>query len=76
MSFSEYEDCFAWECDKCSLSAEFSTTSFWNALGELKGRGWRIWREDEGWTHYCSRCAQAQREREKGLLDQPLRRVR
>lgn len=76
MSFSEYEDCFVWICDKCALSAEFPATSFWNALGDLKGRGWRITREDEGWSHYCGRCAQAAREADKGLLDRPLRSVR
>lgn len=75
MSFSEYEDCFVWTCDKCGLSAEFPATSFWTALGDLKGRGWRGWREDDGWSHYCGRCAQTQRERDKGLLDRPLRSV-
>jgi hypothetical protein len=77
MSFSEYEDCFVWTCDKCALSAEFPATSFWAAHGELKARGWRFMREEEGaWSHYCGRCAQAQREADRGLLDRPLRSVR
>jgi hypothetical protein len=69
MSFSEYEDCFVWTCDKCGLAAEFPATSFWNALGELKGRGWRIGRDDEGWTHHCGKCWKSA----KSLLDEPIK---
>jgi hypothetical protein len=72
MSFSEYEDCFVWCCDKCGLAAEFPATSFWSSLGELKGRGWRVTRQDEA---HCGRCAQAAREKDRGLLDRPLRSV-
>jgi hypothetical protein len=56
MSFEEYEDCFVWQCDDCSLRAEFPPGDFWGALAELKARGWRIWREEDGWTHRCARC--------------------
>jgi hypothetical protein len=73
--FSEFEDCFVWTCDKCGFAAEFPATSFWGALGELKGRGWRVMRDDGGWTHHCQRCAQAARDADKGLLDRPLRSV-
>ena len=70
MSFEEYEDSFVWKCDFCGRSAEFPPDDFWSALAELKSRGWRISREDDGWTHRCSRCRKSAAE----LLDMPLKR--
>jgi hypothetical protein len=56
MSFDEYDDSFVWKCDFCGRSAEFPPGDFWSALAELKSRGWLISREEDGWTHRCSRC--------------------
>jgi hypothetical protein len=70
MSFSEYEDCFVWTCDKCALSAEFPATSSWSALAELKT--WRVWRDDESWSHYCGKCKQ---QADVGILDRKIRSV-
>jgi hypothetical protein len=73
MSFSEFEDCFVWSCDKCGLAVEFPATSFWSAHGELKARGWRFIREYEGsWSHYCSKCKQ---QADAGILDRKIRSV-
>ena len=58
MAFSEWEDCFQWTCDGCSKSAEFPPGDFWQALAELKSRGWRIGRDNNGWSHHCQRCQQ------------------
>ena len=60
MSMSEYEDCFIWTCDGCGLQAEFERGgpgSFMACVGELKARGWRISRDQDGdWDHRCARC--------------------
>jgi hypothetical protein len=55
MSFSEYDDCFVWECDRCGRSVHYPPGDFWGALADLKSRGWGIKRDGEGWTHYCAK---------------------
>ena len=65
MSFGEYEDCFVWTCDGCSQEAIFPIGDFWRSLGELKARGWRVGRDDEGRDHRCSKC----RKKETSFLD-------
>jgi predicted RNA-binding Zn-ribbon protein involved in translation (DUF1610 family) len=56
MSFEEFDDAFVWRCDECKQSAIFPPGDFWRALAELKSRGWRIDRGQDGWGHYCPRC--------------------
>lgn len=69
MSFYEYPDAFIWECDTCHLQAQFPPTSFWHGHGELKARGWRFTRDEEGaWSHACGKC---KAKADKGLLDRP-----
>lgn len=73
MSFSEYEDCFVWQCDGCGLTAEFEGSQrpgyFMSCVDELKRRGWRIWRDEGGqwgeWHHKCAKC----RRTEPSILD-------
>jgi hypothetical protein len=72
MSFEEFEDAFIWSCDSCGLRAELPATSFWAAWGDLKGRGWRATRLDDGWTHACGKCS---RKSSASILDMPARKV-
>lgn len=71
--FDEYPDVFVWRCDACGLSAEFPVGDFWSSLAELKARGWRITRDDNGWAHCCGKCKA--KSSGLGLLDRKLRRV-
>jgi hypothetical protein len=57
MAFSEWEDCFVWQCDQCGHTVEFPPTDFWGCVGELKSRRWGFQRHgDGGWSHFCGRC--------------------
>jgi hypothetical protein len=56
MSFEEFDDCFVWRCDRCKREAIFPPDDFWGAVRELKSRGWLFERDEDGWSHTCSRC--------------------
>ena len=56
MSFDEYDDCFVWACDRCRTKAILPPGDFWGAVAELKGRGWLLERDENGWGHTCARC--------------------
>ena len=61
MSFEEFEDRFVWTCGGCGLSVEFAPQNFMGCWNELKARGWRARREQDGdgvdWSHKCGRCS-------------------
>jgi hypothetical protein len=74
MSFEETKEGFFWTCNHCGVVAEFPPFDFWRALAELKARGWRIERDEEGggygdWAHYCAKCRKTAAER---ILNSPV----
>jgi hypothetical protein len=76
MAFEEFEDRFVWSCGACGLSVEFPPHNFHGCWAELKSRGWRARREQDGegvtWSHSCGRCS---RKADAGLLDRRPRAV-
>ena len=81
---TEYSDCFVWRCDSCELEAEFArggVGSMYDAVAELRARGWLISRMAGRWTHYGNAdCRKARADRSStavaDLLDRPLRSVK
>jgi hypothetical protein len=74
MSFSEYENCFVWSCESCDATVEFKRIDqpgyFMSCVGELKARGWRIWRDREGeWGEWCHKCPKCRNGEAKKILD-------
>jgi hypothetical protein len=72
---SEYSDCFLWTCDSCGLEAEFArggAGSMYDAVAELRARGWLISRMAGGWSHYCS---ERQAVAKRGQRSLPQRRL-
>ena len=68
MSFEEHSDCFIWRCDGCRLEAVFPPGNFWDALAQLKARGWQITRLDD-WVHRCGQC---KKKSEEKILSMPI----
>ncbi len=78
MSFSEYEDAFVWSCEGCDLQAEFPRSQqpgyFMSCVYEIKDRGWRIRRDQDGEYHH--RCSKCRREEGAKLLAMPFGKVK
>ena len=77
---TEYSDCFVWRCDSCELEADFArggVGSMYDAVAELRARGWLISRMAGGWTHYCGAagCRKARAERSATAAAELLDRV-
>jgi hypothetical protein len=70
MSFSEFDDCFVWQCDRCRTKAIFPPGNFWGAVAELRARRWEFDRDDRdgGWSHLCGKCRKTGAE----ILDSPV----
>jgi hypothetical protein len=45
-----------WRCDGCNAVADFQGLDFRSAWDELKHKGWRATRVDDGFMHECGRC--------------------
>jgi hypothetical protein len=71
MGFSEHEDCFVWQCDKCGHSAVFPLDDFWGAVAELKARRWEFSRDGEDWYHTCQKCRRTAAQ----ILDMPSNKI-
>ena len=71
MSFTEFDDCFEWQCDGCGLKVEFPPRDFWRCKDELKARGWRFIRDDCNgeWAHRCLKCVKKEKESVVSWLD-------
>lgn len=51
-------------CDQvgCTESKEFYTDGDWHQMiAELKAEGWRIIKEDSGYSHMCPNCIEESR---------------
>lgn len=68
MSFGEDENSLAWWCERCSAVMEFERRNvpgyFMDCVSELKARGWRIERTQDGdWAHTCPKCRKGETAR-------------
>jgi len=43
-------------CDFCSFEQEIETTSFPQLLRDMRYRGWKSIKTDEGWKNKCISC--------------------
>jgi len=62
---TEYSDCFVWRCDSCELEADFArggVGSMYDAVAELRARGWLISRMAGAGRIIAGRQAVAKRE--------------
>lgn len=46
-------------CDGCGDDLETDMSDFGDALGELRGAGWRARKVGDVWCHYCGGCHDA-----------------
>ena len=45
------------ECNECGNEEFGGTMEFNEFLLDLKDRGWRVVKSDEGWEHLCEECS-------------------
>jgi hypothetical protein len=50
------------DCDSCSENIETSSSTWDEALQEIKAAGWRSAMKDGAWAHLCPSCYEARRK--------------
>ena len=56
MGIKRYGAVITFECDECGDTLETRENDFKTAVREAKDEGWRMFQDDDGWSHHCPDC--------------------
>lgn len=59
------------QCDECGefLDQDFDQASFQGMLDHAKDKGWKVFKKDHEFTHWCLNCKPSNLEMQKALFN-------